>query len=99
MSMNRISLPSARWDALRTVRVAGYLGATESMVRDVLVVQYPGVEKDCIRNILHYLEDRKLLRIERSETEPWRAFIARYGYDVCDYQVECDPGIRRPPAG
>ena len=97
MSLDRNSLPSARWDVLRTVRVAGYMGATESMIRDVLVVRYPVVSKECIRNILHYMEDRKLLTIDRSDTQPWRAVIARYGYDVCDYQVPCDPGIRRPP--
>ncbi|MDE0029386.1 MAG: hypothetical protein OXU42_08315 [Deltaproteobacteria bacterium] len=69
------------------------------MVHDVLVVQYPTLDNRCVRNIMHYLEARGLVTIQRSETEPWRMFIARYGYDVCDYVVECDPGIRRPPPG
>ncbi len=89
-------LPAARWDILRTLRVGGHLGATESMVRDVLVAGYIGVTRHWIRDQLDYLEARKLIAIQRSETDPWRMTLTRYGYDVADYQVACDPGIRRP---
>ncbi|MDE0034340.1 MAG: hypothetical protein OXU75_14580 [Deltaproteobacteria bacterium] len=89
-------LPSARWDILRTLRVGGHLGATENMIRDVLVAGYIGVTRHWIRDQLDYLEARRLITIERLETAPWRMTLTRYGYDVADYQVPCDPGIRRP---
>ena len=90
-------LPGARWDILRTLRVGGHLGATETMIRDVLIAGYLGVTKLWIRDQLAYLETRKLIAIDRSEVEPWRATLTRHGYDVADYQVPCEPGIRRPP--
>ncbi len=43
-----------------------------------------------------YLESRKLIAVVRSEIDPWRATLTRHGYDVADYQVDCEPGIRRP---
>ena len=90
-------LPGARWDILRTLRVGGHLGATETMIREVLAAGYLGVTKHWIRDQLAYLEARRLIAIKRSEVEPWRATLTRYGYDIADYQVDCEPGIRRPP--
>ena len=90
-------LPGARWAIIRTCRVGGHLGATETMIRDVLVAEYLGVNASFIRDQLDYLEKRKLIEIARHEVDPWRATLTRYGYDVADYQVDCDPGIRRPP--
>lgn len=100
MSINAIDeryLPGIRWAILRTCRVGGHLGATETMVRDVLVADYPAVSRAFIRDQFDYLEKRELIEVERSDLDPWRASLARYGYDVVEYQVECDPGIRRPP--
>lgn len=90
-------LPSARWAILRTLRVGGHLGATETMIREVLVVDYIGLTQYWLRDQLTYLESRKLIEIARSEIEPWRASLTRHGYDLVDYQCDVEPGIRRPP--
>ena len=90
-------LPSARWAILRTLRVGGHLGATETMIREVLVVDYIGLTQHWLRDQLAYLEARDLIEIIRSEFEPWRATLTRCGYDLVDYQVGVQPGIRRPP--
>lgn len=90
-------LPSARWSVLRTIHVGGHLGATETMVREVVRAEYLGVTTNFVRDQLDYLEKRKLIALERSEIHPWRATLTRYGYDVCEYQVDCEPGISRPP--
>ena len=89
--------PGIRWAIIRTCRVGGHLGATETMIREVIVVDYLGADRTFIRDQLDYLQKRKLIELERSEVEPWRATLTRYGYDVADYQVDCEPGIRRPP--
>ena len=89
-------LPGMRWDILRTLRVGGHLGATESMIRDVLTAGYVGVTQRVIRDQIDYLERRKLVEVNRSELDPWRLTLTRHGYDVADYQVVCDAGIRRP---
>ena len=90
-------LPSARWAILRTLRVGGHLGATETMIREALIADYLGVTTRWVRDQLAYLESRKLVDIERSEVQAWRATLTRHGHDLVDYQVDVEPGIRRPP--
>ena len=90
-------LPGARWSILRTLHVGGHLGATEVMIREVVVSEFLGATHRFVRDQLDYLESRKLVTIERSEVDPWRAKLTRHGHDVADYQVECERGIRRPP--
>lgn len=90
-------LPGVRWSILRTIHVGGYLGATEVMMREVVNVEYLGVTRDFIRTQLDYLAKRKLIALERSELHPWRATLSRYGHDVVEYQVDCEPGVSRPP--
>lgn len=90
-------LPGIRWSILRTCRVGGHLGATEVMIREVIVADFLAAHREFIRDQLHYLEARKLIQVERSEVKPWRATLSRHGYDVADYQVDCEPGISRPP--
>lgn len=90
-------LPGVRWAILRTIGVGGHLGATEVMCREVVIAEYLGATRDDIRTQFHYLEERKLLNVERSEIDPWRATLTRYGHDVLEYQVDVAPGIRRPP--
>jgi len=97
MSLDARFLPSLRWSLLRTTHVGGYLGATETMCREVAAAEFLGVTRDDIRDQLDYLERRKLADVTRHEIDPWRVRLTRYGTDLVEYQVECDAGIRRPP--
>ncbi|MCY4548140.1 MAG: hypothetical protein OXC28_07220 [Defluviicoccus sp.] len=90
-------LPSVRWAIIRTIHVGGHMGATEIMIREVVAAEFLGVTTNFVRDQLDYLQKRKLVEIERSEIHPWRATLTRYGYDVAEYQVDCEAGIRRPP--
>ena len=90
-------LPAVRWDILRTLRVGGHKGATEGMIREVVLEGWMLSTQKLIRDELHYLEARGLIEIEKSELLQWRCKLTRYGYDLADYQVECEDGIRRPP--
>ena len=51
---------------------------------------------ETLRDELDYLEKRKLIEIERSQIEPWRATLTRYGKDLVEYRVDCEAGIARP---
>ena len=90
-------LPSMRWSILRTLHVGGHQGATEEMLRVVLTAEYLNATRDFIRDQLEYLRQRKLVDLQKSEVNPWRGTLTRYGYDVCEYQVDVEPGIDRPP--
>ena len=87
-----------RWAILRTVLVGGQrLGATDRMILDAARGSYLGVTRRIIRDEIAYLEKRKLVDVESSEVEAWRVTLTRLGRDLCDYVVDCDPGIARPP--
>lgn len=90
-------LPNVRWAMIRTCRVGGHAGVTDTMLLDVVRAEYITATREQIRTEMHYLESRKLLTLEKSEVKPWRAVLTRHGFDVADYQVECERGIERPP--
>lgn len=50
-----------------------------------------------IRRELDYLDGRKLVVVHREPSGQWLAELTRYGVDVVEYTVDCDPGIARPP--
>ena len=90
-------LPSVRWEILRTLGIGGHMGATDVMIMSVVSAAFLTVDRTDVRNELVYLEDRKWIKLERHEIQPWRAALSGYGRDIVDYTVECPPGIRRPP--
>lgn len=92
-------LPGVRWEIMRTLGVGGHLGATESMLQRVIDSAYVGITATERRNQLAYLESRKLIEVERSEIEDWRAVLTRHGTDLVEYRCDCEPGIARPSLG
>lgn len=85
-----------RWVILQTLHIAAPVGATESMLRSVVAAEVPCTEQQ-IRQQLDYLESRRLISITGRDTaKPWRAEIERYGVDLVEYTVACEPGIARP---
>ena len=95
--LDQAHIAALRWTILRTLNIAGHLGATDKMCLDVARAEYLGVTEDRIRTELDYLESRKLIEIEKSEIRAWRAKLTRHGRDVVDYEVDVEPGITRPP--
>jgi len=89
---------AARWSILQTLQVGGHLGATEPMILAVLQDWMPQYARQAfLRDQLAYLEGRRLLKVERSESRPWRTTLTRHGWDLVDYTIDCEPGIARPP--
>ena len=94
--LNTRMLPGVRWEILRTLHVGGHLGATEAMCQQVVNAAFVGVTAETLRNQFDYLEKRKLIEIQRSDLDPWRATLSRHGTDLVEYRVDCEPGIARP---
>jgi len=91
------NLPACRWDILRTIHTGQRLGTTEKILFNTLVCDYLDVTADFIRNQLVYLERRDLVSINRYDEPSWRIHLTRVGWDLIEYRIPCDPGIRRPP--
>ncbi len=84
-----------RWLILRALYSAQPVGTSEVIVRVAIGPVIPDVTENEIRRELDYLKERKLVSVE--EDRPiWLAKINRYGIDVVEYTVPCDPGIARP---
>jgi hypothetical protein len=84
-----------RWVILRTLYSAQEIGASESIIRRTVEGAIPDVTEIEIRRGLDYMAERNLLSVERNRPV-WFAKINRYGIDIAEYTLDCDPGIARP---
>jgi len=85
-----------RWLILLTLNNARPIGAFEGPILSVAQSEYPDATAHELRRELDYLHDRKLAGIERRPDGRWFAELTRYGVDVAEYTVACEPGIARP---
>ena len=92
----RVRRESLRWLVVLTLNNARPVGAFESTVLAVAQSEYPDATALELRRELDYLDERKLVRIDRQPSGRWFADLTRHGVDVAEYTVDCDPGIARP---
>jgi hypothetical protein len=92
----KIRRESIRWYILLTLNNARPEGAYEEVVLTTIQGIYPDATPQELRRELDYLGDRKLVEVKREPSGRWFADITRYGVDVAEYTVDCDPGIARP---
>ena len=85
-----------RWLILLTLNNARPIGAFEGPILSVAQSEYPDATAHELRRELDYLHNRKLVGIERRPDGRWLAELTRYGVDVAEYTVACEPGIARP---
>lgn len=97
IDMQKLRREFIRWMLLITLnnaRASG--GASENLLRQVVQSEYPDATALEVRAELDYLEARDLVSIVRHPDGHWVADITRWGIDIVEYAVECDPGIARP---
>lgn len=85
-----------RWYILLTLNNARPIGAYEELVLATVQGIYTDATALELRRELDYLEDRKLVDLKKEPCGRWFADLTRYGVDVVEYTVECEPGIARP---
>lgn len=97
LDMQKLRREFLRWMLLITLnnaRASG--GASESLLLQVVQSEYADATPLELRGELDYLEERRLIKIERHPDGRWHADIGRHGIDVVEYTVDVDPGIARP---
>jgi hypothetical protein len=70
--------------------------AHEAVLLSTIQAIYADATQNELRRDLHYLEHRKLIQIRKDPKGPWFAELDRYGTDIVEYSVDCDPGVNRP---
>lgn len=97
IDLDKTRREQTRWIVLQTAHISGAAGTSESTVAIVLQNIKLWQGPDRLRRELDYLEGRNLITVEGKNLSPdWGVKLTRYGYDLVDYTVECEPGIARP---
>ncbi|MDD3329671.1 MAG: hypothetical protein PHW25_21565 [Zoogloea sp.] len=92
----KIRRESLRWLILLTLNNARPIGAFEGPILSVAQSEYPDATALEMRRELDYLDDRKLVEVEKRPDGRWFCGLTRYGVDLAEYTVACEPGIARP---
>ena len=88
-----------RWFLLRTMDIARPAEATLRMMHGVVTGLYPDATEMEVKRELDYLHGRDLVTVRQDPLGLVFAKIERFGVDIVEYTVACEPGIARPQAG
>lgn len=85
-----------RWLLLLALNNASDQGIEESVLLEVLRARWHDATRNETRKQLTYLDERELVKLVKRPDNVWHAKLTRYGFDIVEYTVDCDPGIARP---
>ncbi len=88
-----------RWLLLLTLNIARPNEASLAMLRSVVTGVYKDATELEIKRELDYLHGRDLVTVRQDPLGLVFAKIERFGVDIVEYTVACEPGIARPQAG
>lgn len=92
----KVRREALRWLILLTLNNARPLGAMEGPILSVAQSEYPDATPLELRRELDYLADRDLVRLDKQPIGRWHADLTRFGTDIAEYTIACEPGIARP---
>jgi hypothetical protein len=97
LDMQRANREEARWRILRALDAGRPGPVSEPILYRLLSgdLALP-ITPTGLRRELDYLRDRKLIEITGEDTPVWLAELTRYGVDIVEYTIACEPGIARP---
>jgi len=87
-----------RWLLLITINLWRPSDAMVVTLRPVIAAVYPDATDMEIRRELDYLSERDLVSLRTDPLNQTRVKMERYGIDIVEYTIECEPGIARPRA-
>ena len=88
-----------RWLLLLTLNIARPNEASLAMLRSVVTGVYKDATELEIKRELDYLHGRDLVTVRQDPLGLVFGKIERFGVDIVEYTVACEPGIARPQAG
>jgi hypothetical protein len=92
----KIRREAMRWHLLSAINLARPQGMYTGGLLPIIQSVYPDATDQEIRRELDYLEERDLVKIARDPLDRWMVEMTRWGVDIVEYTVDCDPGILRP---
>jgi hypothetical protein len=92
----RIRRESLRWYLILALNNARPEEICEEVIQATMRAIYPDSTPLEVRRELDYLEGRELVKLRKEPAGRWWADLTRYGVDVAEYTIDCEPGIARP---
>ncbi|WP_432719861.1 hypothetical protein R0381_003636 [Jeongeupia wiesaeckerbachi] len=94
--ITKVRRESMRWNLINTLNKARPYTSSEQFLLEVMHAIYPDATALEVRRELDYLADRDLVELNKTPSGPWFANLTRYGVDIAEYTITCEPGIARP---
>jgi hypothetical protein len=86
-----------RWHILRTLDAGRPQPVAEGLIMRVVGDIGHGISPNELRRELDYLRERGLVHVHGGDDQPtWLCHLTRYGIDIVEYSIPCEPGIARP---
>ncbi|AOJ71033.1 MULTISPECIES: hypothetical protein [Burkholderia] len=92
----KVRRETLRWHLILALYNARPEEVAEDVVQATMRSIYPDVTPIEVRKELDYLADRVLVRLRKEPSGRWWSDLTRYGVDVAEYTIDCEPGIARP---
>lgn len=92
----RIRRESLRWYLLLALNNARPEEVCEEIIQTTMRSIYQDVTPMEVRKELDYLEGRDLVKLRKEPSGRWWSDLTRYGVDIVEYTITCEPGIARP---
>ncbi len=92
----KIRRESLRWYLILALYNARPEELCEEIIQSTMRGIYPDVTPSEVRQQLDYLADRELVKLRKEPSGRWWGDLTRFGTDIAEYTIDCDPGIARP---
>lgn len=96
VDLQRAEREEIRWRILKTLDAGRPRPVSETIILRTLSDMELPVTPYGLRRELDYLKDRSLITLKGVDEPVWIADLTRYGVDVVEYTIACEPGIARP---
>jgi hypothetical protein len=96
VDLAKVRREGMRWNLINTLNKARSYTSNEAFLVEVMRSIYPDATAHEVRRELDYLADRDLVDLRKEPSGTWFADLTRYGVDIAEYTIACDPGIGRP---
>lgn len=85
-----------RWLIILTLNNARPLGHFDAPILTVVQSMYQDATLKEVRGEIDYLALRNLVTVDKQPRGTWKCALTRYGVDIAEYTIDCEPGIARP---
>lgn len=99
VNLARVRREQMRWFLLTATNVSRPAGIYTEALLPILQAVYPDATHQEVKRELDYLEERDLVKIKRDPMLRWFVELTRFGVDMCEYVIDCEPGVARPTYG